>query len=193
MPRGKKFHIKKALEQAMLLFWAKGYEATSTQDLVKGMGINRASLYDTFGNKHDLFIQTLRHYILTYQEKQLSNLKKNHSGRQAIILLFEQISSHALSRSGRNGCFLVNTALELAPHDQQAEKIVIQAFHRIELFFAKMIREAQEIGEISIEQDPETIASILMNMMIGLRVLARAQKNKTRIAAIMKGVKQIVQ
>ena len=124
------------MHKAMVAFWDHGYKSTSLQDLVECMGINRASLYDTFGDKYTLFIETLHGYKLMYLKPFFAERMKAYSPRQAILGLFQEVSARVLKGEERNGCFIINTALELSPHDEKVAKIVNQSFAHMEKKFS---------------------------------------------------------
>ena len=143
------------------------------------MGINRASLYDTFGDKYTLFIETLHNYNRVYAKPFFAEKMKTYSPRQAIIGLFQEVSTRVLKGEERNGCFIINTALELSPHDEKVAKIVSQTFAQIERnFFRKLIERGQASGEISKSVVPITTARALLSQFIGLRVLSRSRPER---------------
>ena len=175
MPWEKQFNSDEALTDAMNVFWSRGYESTSMQDLVDTMGINRGSLYATFGGKRDLFIQALRRYDDVHRQAWVARLAAMHSPRQAILSAFEDAISAALDDGSRDGCLLVNTALELSPHDPEISDIVGKGLTEMERFFASMIRQGQSTKEISAGIDPIETARALLSLFIGLRVLSRSR------------------
>lgn len=193
MPRKKQFGIDDVMHKALVAFWDHGYRATSLQDLVECMGINRASLYDTFGDKYSLFIDTLHSYKLIYLKPFFIEKMKAYTPRQAILGLFEEVSERVLQGEERNGCFIINTALELSPHDEKVAKIVNQSFGYIEKnFFRKMIERGQASGEISKSVVPITAARALLSLFIGLRVLSRSRPDKALLQSITKQVKDLI-
>ena len=117
MPRPKAFDPDAALQKAMHVFWERGYEATSVQDLVEGMGINRFSLYSTFGNKHQLFVTVLERYCATIGANLVGDLEHSAAGLTAIRQFFTRLVDFFASAKGWRGCLMTNTAVELAPHD----------------------------------------------------------------------------
>ncbi len=179
--------------KAMVAFWDHGYKATSLQDLVECMGINRASLYDTFGDKYTLFIETLHSYKLIYLKPFFAERMKAYSPRQAIFGLFHEVSARVLKGEERNGCFVINTALELSPHDERVAKIVNQSFAHIERnFFRKLIEQGQASGEISRSVVPVTTARALLSQFIGLRVLSRSRPEKALLQSISNQVEALL-
>lgn len=179
MPRKKQFAIDDVKQKAMLTFWDHGYKGTSMQDLVDTMGINRASLYDTFGDKYALFIETLHNYNDTYAKPFFTRIRKAHSPRRAIIALFDEICDRVSKGEEQNGCYIVNTALEMSPHDITVARIVNRIFAYVEKnFFRKMILQGQASGEISQAVVPDTTSRTLLSLLIGLRVLSRNRPDK---------------
>lgn len=193
MPRKKQFGVDDVMHKAMVAFWDHGYRATSLQDLVECMGINRASLYDTFGDKHSLFIDTLHSYKIIYLKPFFAEKMKAYTPRQAILGLFEEVGDRVLKGEERNGCFVINTALELSPHDQKVAKIVNQSFSYIEKnFFRKMIERGQATGEISKSVVPISAARALLSLFIGLRVLSRSRPEKALLQSITNQVEDLL-
>lgn len=179
MPRKKQFTVDEVKQKAMEIFWHQGYRGTSLQDLVETMGINRASLYDTFGDKYALFIETLHNYTDTYAKPFFARLRKTNPPRQAIIALFDEICDGIVKGEEKNGCYIINTALEISPHDTTVARIVNRTFAYVEKnFFRKMIEQGQARGEISQELIPATTARTLLSLLIGLRVLSRNDPDK---------------
>ncbi len=119
MPRKKEFDVDAVLNKAMEAFWARGYEATSLNDLLDCMQIQRASLYNAFGDKRTLFLETLRRYDVIYRRAEVAKRVNMPSPRQAILGLFQDAVTAVVEHGARNGCFLINTALELSPHDEE--------------------------------------------------------------------------
>src|SRR3990172_6240491 len=119
MPWDKNFDVGETLEKAMQTFWAHGYEATSMQDLVDCTGVNRGSLYATYGDKRTLFLAALRMYDEKMRRQLLADIEARYQPREAIRRMFEVFLANVSERGGNRGCFLTNTALELASHDAE--------------------------------------------------------------------------
>src|SRR5713226_921489 len=114
MARHKEFDRDEALHKAMEVFWSRGYGAASIQDLVKRMGINRQSLYDTFGDKHALYLQALDRYRDVEGGKMIELLRRPGSAKKALRQLFERVVEESLCGRERRGCFMGNAMSELA-------------------------------------------------------------------------------
>lgn len=175
MPWEKAFDIDKTLDQAMQAFWARGYAATSMQDLVACTGVNRASLYATYGGKRELFIASLRLFDRKQRKARLDHLEQHFAPRAAIAEFFRGFICHPAGRTGRRGCFLTNTALELAAHDVEIGKLVADSQADIEAFFRRMIELGQAAGEITAGRDGKRVARGLLAALLGLLVLARSR------------------
>ncbi len=192
MPWEKQFDTDEALAKAMDAFWARGYEATSVQDLVACMGINRGSLYATFGDKRQLFIQALRRYDAQHREAWVAALEKRRSPRRAILGAFEGAISAVLKTGSRDGCLLVNTALELSPHDEEIAGIVGHGLAEMEAFFRAKIEEGQAMGEVPARVAPTETARALLGLFIGLRVLSRSRPEAPLLRSIAKQAEALV-
>jgi len=173
MARQKEFDQEEVLKRAMETFWHYGYEATSVQDLVDNMGINRGSLYDTFGGKRSLFQAALIHYDETIVKEVIAYLEAPEAAKQTIISLFYNLIESAVSDSQRRGCFLTNSAVELCSHDPDTAACINANLQRIENAFKKALVRAQEKGEISLKQDLTAVASFLICSIQGLRVISK--------------------
>ena len=185
MPREKQFDEADVLDKAMQAFWARGYETTSIQDLVDCMGLKRGSIYAAFGSKRDLFVRTLERYETQHRRAWLDALRHRHSPRAAILSVFEGTISATLCDSSRAGCFLVNTAVELSPHDDQIAQIVAKGLAETEAFFGDLIQEGQRSATISSDIDPASTARALLGLLIGLRVLARSRPERPLLEALV--------
>jgi TetR/AcrR family transcriptional repressor of nem operon len=184
MPWEKQFDPDHALQKAMEIFWARGYDATSMQDLVEGMGINRGSLYATFGDKRSLFLKTLERYDAIHRDAWTEALAARTTPRAAILAAFDEAIAAVLEQRSRDGCLTVNTALELSPHDKEIGAFVAKALGDMERFFRRMIEAGQKTGEIPASVRPGPTASALLSLFIGLRVLARSRPEPPLLRAI---------
>lgn len=183
MARNKEFDENEVLRKAMELFWIQGYEKTSMQDLVKYMGIHRRSLYDTFGDKHTLFIKALDHYneiITTRIENQVS---QQHTVKDAIKQLFNMIIVR--DKQQLVGCLTVNTAVELSLHDEQAAEKVVESFSKTELLLKNLVLKGQKVGEISKHHDAKKISEFLHNSLVGLRVMTKTTEDTEKLNNII--------
>ena len=184
MPWEKQFDSADALDKAMAAFWVRGYEAVSVQDLVDCTGVNRGSLYATFGDKRDLFVATLRHYDRTVRKALLAQMEHKFAPREAIRQVLRTFVQASLQDEPR-GCFLTNTALELAAHDKEIGAVVAASQRDIEIFFARMIDRAKSAGEIAKRVDTASTAQGLLAVMLGLAVLSRSRPKPALLDSII--------
>lgn len=187
MPWGKNFDVQQTLGKAMRAFWSRGYEATSVQDLLEEMGINRGSMYGTFGDKRSLFMAALQKYDEEFRKAQLAVISHTHSGKAAIRALFDGWIVTVLGDKALSGCFLTNTALELAAHDPEIGSLVATSQRGIEQFFRRHIKEGQTRGEIPARHNPSELARVLLSMLAGLLVLGRSRPEPKLLHAVVKG------
>ncbi len=180
----KQFDTDVVLDKAMQAFWARGYQATSVQDLVDCMGIKRGSLYATFGDKRALFMQALRRYDKLYRKDWIEGLVETGTPKQAILAAFDGAIDAVLKTGSRDGCLLVNTALELSPHDEGIAEIVAAGLTEMETFFREMILKGQAADDISPRIDATHTARSLLSLLIGLRVLSRSRPDEALLRSI---------
>jgi TetR/AcrR family transcriptional repressor of nem operon len=173
MARHKEFDQEVVLEKAMETFWRYGYEGTSIQALLQAMGINRGSLYDTFGDKRSLFQAAIAHYNQTVIRQALAALEAPEASKQAIVDHFSQLVETAIADPQHRGCFLTNSAVELGPHDPEMANCVSANLRRMEDAFYQALVRAQEKGEIAPGHQPRAIAKYLTCCLQGLRVVCR--------------------
>ena len=192
MPWEKQFDSDAVLGKAMQAFWAKGYEATSMQDLVACMGINRGSLYATFGDKRSLFLQALRRYDRLHRIVWVEGLCAGKKPKAAILAVFDGAIDTALRDGSRDGCLLVNTAQELSPHDPEVAAIVEAALAGMEAFFRDKVRAGKEAGEIPAGVDPAQAGRALLGLLVGLRVLSRSRPEPALLRALRQQAEEVV-
>jgi TetR/AcrR family transcriptional repressor of nem operon len=172
--RTKEFEPEKALTMAMDLFWRRGYEATSVHDLLEEMGIGRGSMYDTFGDKRALFLAALDRFEETRVSRADEILEGSASAVEGIRRLFETTIEGLVSYEPRRGCLMANTAVELAPHDEQVAGRISRYVRRTEDAFERALVRGRATGEIPADKDPKALARFLVSTLHGVRVLARA-------------------
>ncbi|MBE0452704.1 MAG: TetR/AcrR family transcriptional regulator [Roseovarius sp.] len=173
MGRQRIYEPDKVVDSAIAAFWARGFEATSINDLVAATGVNRASLYAGFEDKRGLFLASITRYDDRQRRGFLERLARDLPPRDAILAAFDAAATPpAPGQPG--GCLLVNTALELAPHDAEIRDLVQDAFAGVQAFFRGRIEAAQATGAIPQGIDAARTAQTLLGLFMGLRVLMRA-------------------
>ncbi len=179
MPRVKLFDKDEVLEKAMILFWEKGYHATSIQNLVNNLGINRGSLYDTFGGKKNLFEQSLSLYCSNNIKVTLDLLQKEKSVKIWLKKLFQIFVDNAVDN--KKGCFVVNTTTEISCKDEVINTALLTNQSNFEKMFYDYLLEAQNSGEISKDKDINTLSFMIYTLFSGIQVVARLEKDNKRL------------
>jgi TetR/AcrR family transcriptional regulator, transcriptional repressor for nem operon len=185
MGRPREFDEPAALDAAMDCFWRQGYEATSVRDLAAQMGISGTSLYNAFGDKRSLFRDVLNRYAERSTRERIARLEAALPPKEAIRAFLGEIVERSLD-ADRRGCLLVNTALEIAPHDPELGAVVAQRFGEIEAFFRRAVTAAQVDGSVPPERDPADLACLLLGVTLGVRVLARAQPQRELLEGVVR-------
>lgn len=188
MPWEKNFDVDATLTKAMQAFWAHGYEATSMQDLVTVTGVNRASIYATYGDKRALFLSALKKYDVDVRRRMFEQLGASAPPTEAIATVFDRFIEQTDVPHGNWGCFIVNTALELAAHDNEIAEMVNAAQDDIEAFFLAMIRKGQQAGEFAVGKDAKALARQALASMLGMLVMIRSRPDAEALRSIRDGV-----
>ncbi len=185
MPLEKQYDRIEVLEKATHVFWTRGYEATSISDLVEATRLNRGSLYTAFNGKRGLFIECLTHYDRRHRSEFLEKVSRERNSRDAILAVFEAAAHPAIQEGLPAGCLLVNSALEVSPHDPAIRTIINNSLSMVEAFFKNKICVAQAEGCVSDAIDPEAGAKLLLGLFLGLRVLTRSEMDQTAVSAMI--------
>lgn len=178
MARTKVFDEDLILEKAVNLFWKKGYNATSAQDLVDHLGISRSSLYDTYGDKHSLFVKALKQYRKERIDPVIYGVNESEDIEAYIRNIFEVAKKEALDEERSKGCFMVNSAVELAPVDEEVRAIVNSIMQDVENTITVAIKKGQEQGLFTTAHSARSLASFVFNALNGLRVTAKFDASK---------------
>ena len=178
MARTKVFDEQVVLDKAMNLFWQKGYNATSAQDLVNHLGISRSSLYDTYGDKHSLFVKSLKQYRKERIDPVIRNVEDAEDIEAYIRFIFELVKEEALSENSSKGCFMVNSAVELAPVDEEVAAIANSIMNDMENTVCKAIENGQREGLFTTAYSARSLARFIFNSLNGLRVTVKFDADK---------------
>ena len=184
MARPREFDEVTALEAAIECFWDRGYEATSVRDLAGKMRISGQSLYNAYGDKRALFAQALEHYLDHSARALIEELESSLPPKQAVRRFIEEIVARSVSDGERRGCFLINSALEVAPHDSELGALIADRLGEIEAFFYRSIKAAQAKGTVPRDRSAKDLARLLLGVVLGIRVLARSKPQR----ALLEGV-----
>ena len=183
MPRSPTFDRDEKLEEAMKLFWEQGYEATSVQDLVDHLGLNRSSLYNTFGGKHDLYLEALDRYRASGNQALKQYLREAPTAFDGIRRAFEAVAEQATENEC--GCFTTNAAVERATCDPSTQERACETFSTMRSLFREAVERAQEEGAIDAERDAEALGRYLTNAYNGLYLTAKTCPPEDVVADIV--------
>ena len=178
MARPRAFEEGAALDAAIGCFWRHGYEATSVRDLATAMGINGPSLYNAFADKRTLFVRALERYMDGATRERIGRLEASLPPKQAIQKFIGDVVARSINDPDRRGCFLINSALEVAPHDAELGDEIAKRLGEIEAFFRRSIVAGQADGSIPQQRSPRDLARLLLGVLLGIRVLARAKPDR---------------
>ncbi|MFK4446306.1 TetR/AcrR family transcriptional repressor of nem operon [Caballeronia udeis] len=188
MPRPREFDEAAVLDAAVLCFWNQGYEATSVRELADSMGITGASLYNAFGDKRSLYGKALAHYVSLSVDDRVRRFEGTLSPLQSIKAFFDEIIHRSLTDKDRKGCMLVNSALEMAPHDPEFQQVVAGVLVKLEAYFGRCVAAGQQTGEITSAQPAEDFARLLLAVLLGIRVLARSRPEPALLEGLLRPV-----
>jgi TetR/AcrR family transcriptional regulator, transcriptional repressor for nem operon len=186
MARPREFDESVALDAAIGCFWLHGFEATSMRDLATAMGLSAPSLYNTFGDKQALFAHALEHYLDHTTRLRLRRLETSLAPKQAILQFFDEIIEHSVVDRQRKGCFLVNSALEIAPRDHTLGAVIADRLGELEAFFRRCIKGAQADGTAPRGIDAKDVARLFLGVLLGIRVLARSKPNRSLLDGVVR-------
>ena len=186
MPKVKQFDEAEVLKKAKEVFTEKGYNGTSMDDLVQATGLSRSSIYDTFGDKHGLFLKTLDQY----RSAQLGDLKqlqaKTDSPKKKIRVIFDYLVKDMLSDEERKGCMLVNVSMEMSCVDKEIANAALQNMEEMEEQFYKLVKEGQTKGEIAKNASPKALARYLYSSLMGLRIVGKSRPDAEALRETVK-------
>lgn len=184
MARTKDFDEDRAVDAAVDCFWRLGYEGASVRDLAQSMGIGGASFYNAYGDKRALFTRSLERYANRSMRERIARLQAEHRPKEAVEAFLREIVNRSLSDRQRKGCLLVNSALDVAPHDAQISKVVAGYLDEIRDFFRRSLAAARKSGQLPRRFDIETVSTHLLGVVIAVRVLARTGAKRAALEAV---------
>ncbi len=179
MARTKSFDEAAVLDQALQLFWERGYEGTSLADLETHLGLGRQSLYNSFGDKHALFLKALERYRRSVSDPALAQLNSPEAGLATIRAFFDG-GVKAFTSDTRRGCLVANTISERGD-DGDALVRCNHSREDMERAFRNALTRAKARREIPKTLDVEATAMLLVIQNYGLTLLAKAGATATQL------------
>jgi len=186
LARPREFDQEVVVQKALELFWRRGYQATSVQDLVEATGVNRGSLYDTFGDKHGLFLAAVEHYRATVSARRLAKLEEPGALREKVATFFQGIIDFALGEGRLLGCLMTNSPVELAPHDRDTRLAVAANMGAMEAAFRRVLTRAKKNGELAADKSPTDLARFFTATANGLNVMAKAAPERATLSSVVR-------
>jgi TetR/AcrR family transcriptional repressor of nem operon len=150
------------------------------------MGLSAPSLYNAFGDKRALFARALEHYLDHTTWMRLHRLEASLAPKQAIHEFFHEIIECSIDDRKRKGCFLVNSALEIALHDRELRAIITERLGEIEAFFRRCIEAAQARGTAPAGIDASGVSRLFLGVLLGIRVLARSNPDRMLLEGVVR-------
>ncbi|MEM6645556.1 MAG: TetR/AcrR family transcriptional regulator [Bacteroidota bacterium] len=185
MPRAKQFDEAETLEKAVLLFWKQGYHHTSVQDLVDHLGLNRGSLYNTFGGKRALFDRAFAWYRHQEVKRLRTFLEAQPNVRTGLRALFGHLIEDDCADPDAKGCFIVNTTTELIPSDPDIQQVLVHHRNAIHALLHDALTRGLQQKQIAEEIDVDAMAQLLYTLMTGLRVVGKTKPDPARLHAML--------
>ncbi|MEH6625451.1 MAG: TetR/AcrR family transcriptional regulator [Motiliproteus sp.] len=196
MGRPASFKPQDLMEDITALFWRQGYFATSVADLGETTGLNPGSLYNAFGNKRGVLTASLEYYGRRSVDRARKALQQTDDIELAINGFFDALIDAVIEDEDAKGCFLVNTWLETAAHDDEVKAQIQRIFDGVEEQFRNALSRAQKRGMISSEADIPVLSQYLMMTIWGLRVKGRMVQNRELLQAMVEqatsAIRQVV-
>lgn len=179
---GKRFDPEVALESALQLFWSRGYQQASAEDLVEAMGVNRGSWYATFGSKADLYRLALERYCRADLDRWRAELDRTEPLVQVLRSVLQRNAATLVADPSGRGCMLANAAADVRPGTVGAEQ-VRAALNELHELLARALERARTRGELPQSADPQALAAFLLTAIHGLRVVGKANPDPALLTA----------
>jgi len=186
MPKVKQFNRNEVLSAAAQIFQTKGYNGTSIDEILKATGLSRSSLYDSFNDKHSLYLQSLEFYK-TNQEAAFGSVdKKEMNGLEKIEFLFKEAVNHLINHPKENGCLMVNAAAEMSKLCIQTSEIICNNKENLQDIFSEWLSDAQNKKLLHLSKPVKSYSAFLFNALCGLKVLSQSGASKNELLNVAK-------
>ncbi len=186
MPKVKQFNKEKVLEAASVIFHQKGYNGTSIDEILKATGLSRSSLYDSFQDKHNLYLQSLEFYKKASDESMAVVDKKSLNGLEKIEYLFREVVNHLVKNPDDNGCLMVNAAAEMSKRCDKTSQVICNNKESVEDLFTNWLNEAQTGKVLTLSKTPKAYSSFLFNTLLGLKVMSQSGAGKNELSNVVR-------
>jgi len=183
MARPKEFDQEKALRKAIRLFSQQGFAATSTDELMRVMGVGRQSMYDTFGDKRELFLRALEMYVMESVQSINAELENPGSALSAVrndLVTFAERTD----LSSPEGCMGLNAICEFGQRDSEVARITRNAARSQRHALMLTLARAKKQGELNPDAKLDNMADFFESMLAGIRMPAKAGKGRRALRNI---------
>jgi TetR/AcrR family transcriptional repressor of nem operon len=186
MPKVKQFNKEKVLEAASTIFRQKGYNGTSIDEILKATGLSRSSLYDSFHDKHSLYLQSLEFYKNASDQEMEDVNKKSLNGLEKIEHVFKEVVDHLVKNPEDNGCLMVNAAAEMSKQCVKTSQVICNNKENVEELFTGWLNEAKAAEVLSLSKSPKSYGSFLFNTLCGLKVMSQSGASRNELNNVVK-------
>lgn len=187
MPKAKQFNKEKVLDAASHIFHQKGFNGTSIDDILKATGLSRSSLYDSFKDKHNLYLQSLDYYKTHKDNKVMHDANDRAlSPMQKIEFVFNEVVNHLVENPNDNGCLLVNAAAEMSKQCDKTSQVVCNNKDEVQNLFCTWLEDAQKANEVTLSKPIKYYGQFLFNALCGLKVLSQSGATKAELNNVVK-------
>ncbi len=186
MPKVKQFNKEKVLEAASNIFRQKGYNGTSIDEILTATGLSRSSLYDSFHDKHNLYLQALEYYKNNQQNSFEKLDEKPVNGLQKIEVLFKEVVNHLINNPNDNGCLMVNAAAEMSKQCFKTQQVICNNKDDVQNLLSTWLGDAEDKKVLTLSKPIKTYSQFLYNTLLGLRVMSQSNASKTELLNVVK-------
>jgi len=186
MPKVKQFNKEKVLEVAASIFHQKGYNGTSIDEILKATGLSRSSLYDSFSDKHTLYLQALEFYKNRERASYDVVDQAKLNGLQKIEHLLKEVVNHLIAHPDDNGCLMVNAAAEMSKRCEKTAQVVCNNKEDVQDLFTIWLEDALEKNVLKLQKPAKTYSPFLFNSLCGLKVLSQSGAGKAELLNVVK-------
>lgn len=169
----------------MQMFWHRGYEGTSLNDLLNATGLSKSSFYQAFSSKHEAFQQALEHYCDSLTARLREKLRTADSGWDFIEGVLLSAAGEARASDDPRGCMIVNVATEFSSRDARISELVASGVKSVTQVFVAAVKRAQKEGRIPAQKDPNLLGRYLLSSLSGLRTMVKAGSSHSAIGALV--------
>lgn len=186
MPKTKQFDKDTVLGAAAGIFRQKGYNGTSIDDILNATGLSRSSLYDSFQDKHNLYLQSLEFYKAAGDKKIESLDQKDLNGLQKLETMLNGVVEHLVENPNDNGCLLVNAAAEMSKQCYKTSQVVCNSKSEVEDILTSWIEDAKEKKLLNLKKPSKVYGQFFYNTLCGLRVLSQTGSTKNEMSNVVR-------